>query len=450
VKETFRRAVNLALEPSRGIGAVVISGNLFDQHTPDSETLSFVRGLLGRLVAARKPVILLPGYRDSLSYADCVYKTERWPGVDVMTSASFEEPVVHNIDGVRVEFYGVAAELSRTPREFLGFPEWDLQKDTPTEVLLEVESGAEQAPAPASQATPVLRIGVLCCGLPDHEEAAVRPHFQTVEPTVLGQSGLDYIALGGYHGFTCLRLGSTTAVWPGTPIGRRFETGDLGQKSFVIAEIEPGQVHLRREPTEAAVLEDATVDLLAERITSPDDLTAAILARSGDQVIARLRVRGPLEFLCDFPEVASKVEARFRHLELVDETDLLDSGLLRRIEGEHTIRGFFVRRMLARIEALTQRAAASPGTSQIERDLAISKRALKVGLEQFMEEEAASDVLTPRQETQRTETHVKPPSVRRDGQTPNNGHDVLELPEARSRGLLRSERSSLKEGEASQ
>ena len=55
VMETFRQAVNVALDPERGIDGVLISGNLFDRHRPDPETLSFVRGLLGRLVAEKRP-----------------------------------------------------------------------------------------------------------------------------------------------------------------------------------------------------------------------------------------------------------------------------------------------------------------------------------------------------------------------------------------------------------
>ena len=72
VLETFRTAVETALDPERGIDGLLISGNLFDRHSPDPETLSFVRGLLGRLVAARKPVVLIPGYPDSYAYKDPV------------------------------------------------------------------------------------------------------------------------------------------------------------------------------------------------------------------------------------------------------------------------------------------------------------------------------------------------------------------------------------------
>jgi DNA repair exonuclease SbcCD nuclease subunit len=274
--------------------------------------------------------------------------------------------------------------------------------------------------------------------------------LQIVEPSVLAASGMDYLAMGGYHEFTCLRLGSSTAVWPGTPEGRRCEQGDLGQKSLVIAEIEPGQVKLHREPSDGSVLEEFSIDLLGERINSPDGLAAAILARSGEKVIARVRVQGPLEFLCDFQEVASKVEARFRFLELVDETELLESGLLRRIEGEHTIRGFFVRRMLSKIEALTQRARTAFDRETVEKELTVSKQALKVGLEQFMEEESANDILyTAPQKTNVATARAAALVQKQATAAENNGHEVLEVPSARARGLLRSERANQVEGEAS-
>ena len=120
VMEAFRQAVNVALDPERGIDGVLISGNLFDQHEPDPETLSFTRGLLGRLVAEKKPVVLIPGYRDAAGYKKSVYRTERWPGIDVITSAQ-PQPVKHTIRGQEIFFYGSAAQPGASPERFPGF-----------------------------------------------------------------------------------------------------------------------------------------------------------------------------------------------------------------------------------------------------------------------------------------------------------------------------------------
>lgn len=402
VMETFRQAVNLAVDPEHGIDGVLISGNLFDQHGPDPETLSFTSGLLGRLVAEKKPVILIPGYRDAIGYKDSVYRTERWPGIDVITST---EPVTlkHNIRGQDVFFHGIAARPGLSLPSFLGFEQHlsEDHDDAPHEdadlVIGEAPAdlvvGNDQGLVAAHIADRGLHVGLLCAGLPDHAEAGVRPFTQTVEPAALATSEFDYIALGGYHGFATYEFEGTTAAYPGTLTGRRFERGDEGRKALLVVNIEQGSVAFTRVPVDGARIEEWTIDLPAERITDPDALCSAILARSSSDVIARIELVGPLEFICDLEDVADKVRERFRHLELVDRTDLLGSGLLRRIQGEHTIRGFFARRMLTHITGLEDRAMTAEPDAPVHRELTVARAALKVGLEQFLDEEHARDVL---------------------------------------------------------
>lgn len=428
VLEAFRNAVEIALDPERGIDGLLISGNLFDRHSPDPETLSFVRGLLGRLVAERKPVVLVPGYRDSYAYKDSVYRTERWPGIDILHDAVPGTPVKHTIRDQDVYFHGVAAQPGISPEEFAGFdrvipitddavaatddgeevviedaePEDLLAGDLAIDAIeepgetLSIGAGNNPTLMAAHIADSGLHVGLLCAEMPDHPEATMRPFDHRVDPAVLASSELDYVALGGYHGFASYELEGTTAAYPGSLVGRRFDVGDLGRKSFLIVDIDHGAVEFSRIPVKSAHLEEWTIDLLAERISDPDALTAGILARAGSDVIARVTLTGPLEFMCDLEDVADKVRGRFRHLELIDQTDLLGSGLLRRIQGEHTIRGFFVRRMVAHITELEDRALTASDDAEVHRDLKVARAALKVGLEQFLDEESAADVLVER------------------------------------------------------
>ena len=435
VKETFREAVNFALDPERGIDGILISGNLFDNHCPDPETLSFVRGLLGRVVAAKKPVVLVPGYRDGFGYKDSVYRTERWPGIDVISSPHPGAPIRHTIRDQEVFFYGTAVHPGVSAPDFPGFeryvrsePEVELAEPEFAEGVIEAEGedvvleaaddsrdtdgSAEivldeipetlavgEAPADtpaliaAHEVDPGLHIGLLCAGLPDHPESGLRPQLQTVDPATLAESGLDYIALGGYHGFATYEFDGTSGAYPGTLEGRRFEVGDYGQKSVLVVDVEEGKVEFTHHAIGARSLEEWTIDLSAERITDPDALCAAILARASERVIARIHLVGPLEFMCDLEDVADKVRDRFHHLDIIDRTDLLGSGLLRRIQGEHTIRGFFVRRMIKLITGLENRTETADIDSSVHRELEVARTALKLGLEQFLDQEPAQQVL---------------------------------------------------------
>jgi hypothetical protein len=190
-------------------------------------------------------------------------------------------------------------------------------------------------------------------------------------------------------------------------------------------------------------MEDWTLDLTAEQIFDADALAAAILARSGTDVIGRITLTGSLEFLCDLEDVAEAVRPRFHYLELHDRTDLLESGLLRRIQGEATIRGYFVRKMLERIDNLQERHADEPDDGTLRREVEVARLALKTGLEQFLEEEPATGLLEPEEE----------PVVSEEGAT-NGAHAAgSEPPEKleyettlRSRALVRQD---LKRGEMS-
>ena len=240
------------------------------------------------------------------------------------------------------------------------------------------------------------------------------PIITASAPAAIAGSELDYIALGGYHGFATYEFEGTAAAYPGTLAGRRFERGDAGRKSLLVVNIEQSNVAFTRVPVNAAHLEEWTIDLLSERITDPDGLCDAILARAASNIIARIKLVGPLEFICDLEKIATKVRGRFRHLELVDRTDLVRSGLLRRIQGEHTIRGFFARRMLKHIADLEDRALTAGSDSPVHRELTVSRAALKVGLEQFLDEEHARDIL------------YKPPADRQRTSAPSADGDMPE------------------------
>ncbi len=404
VMEAFRQAVNVALDPPQAIDAVLICGNLFDSHNPDPETLSFARGLLGRLVAERKPVILIPGYRDACGYRDSTYRTERWPGVDVISTTNPDNPVTYTIRGQDVHFHGSAMQVGTGGEAFAGFEKavheehdmapldsGDLSLEEPQDLVIGSE-GPPQLMA-AHIADPGIHVGLICAGLPDHPERDLRSAVPALDPRSLAGSEMDYVALGGYHGFATYELEGTTAAYPGTPVGRRFQTGDAGSKSLLVVDVDRGDVQFSRVPVSGARLEDWTIDLEKESITDPDALTSALLARSAPDVIAQVTLVGRLEFHCDLDDVAAKVSPRFRYLELLDRTDLLGSSLLRRVQGEHTIRGFFVRRMIEKITDLEERARSADPDAAVHRDIAVARRALKIGLEQFLDEEPAKDVL---------------------------------------------------------
>jgi DNA repair protein SbcD/Mre11 len=364
VKSTFRAALEWALSPEHAIDGVLIAGDLFDSRRPDSDTLALVRGLFGRLVANGKCVVALPGSHDGLACPDSVWRSERFPGVDVLAMATPGEPLMREIRGIPVHFYGVTHVPGRSPEVFPGF------------VRAEGEG---------------VHVGLLHGIVPGHPEETLRSDAWKLPEAALAGSGLDYIALGHCHQMTEYRFGSGgMAAYCGALEGVRFAAGDLGRKPLVVVTVAPGSVAVESIPFSRKALVDETIDLGAEGVKNLDALRAALLARSGPDVLARFTLTGMREFTWDRDAFVAEIGERFAALKLVDRSSFEQSSLLRRIGSENTIRGFFVRRMRQRLEKLRELGRSAFADRDIDRQIAVAERALTIGLEQFLEEDAVA------------------------------------------------------------
>jgi DNA repair exonuclease SbcCD nuclease subunit len=364
VKASFRAAIEWALSPTHAIDGVLVAGDLFDSRRPDSDTLALVRVLFSRLVAAGKAVIVLPGSHDSVAYPDSVFRSERFPGVDVLGAATPGAPIVREIAGQRVSFYGVANVPGRSPETFQGF-------------VRTSDDG--------------FHVGLLHGMVPGHAEESSRADAWKIPVASLAASGLDYVALGHCHQLTEYRFaGGGAAAYCGALEGVRFAAGDLGRKHLLVVTLATGSVTLEPVPFSRKILVDEVINLASGSIRDPDALRAAILGRSGSDVVARLTLAGSREFAWDREAFVAELADRFAALKLVDRSSFEQSSLLRRIGAENTIRGFFVRRMRQRLEDLREQAQSPYADRDIDRQIAVAERALTIGLEQFLDEDAVT------------------------------------------------------------
>ncbi len=357
---TFRDAIEFAIDANHAIDAVVIAGELFDSRRPNGESLALTRGLLARLVANGLTVVVLPGFHDALGYHYSVYRTERFPGVDVITSTEPGMPLGRDVRGQRVWFYGVAHVPGRTGERFTGF-----------------DRHGEEG----------FHVGILHGAVPDHPESRTRNAPWSIPIEALERSQLDYFALGHAHEFTQFHLEHGTAAYCGTLEGQSFAQGDLGRKSLVIVTLDESGTQVECRPFSKKVVADDRIDLDAEHIRDIDALRASLLARANPTHIARFTLQGTREFLFDRDAVLSGMESRFAYLTIEDQSSFDNSALIRRLGSENTIRGFFVRRMRQKLDALHARLAANPQDTATRRALAVVERSLVLGLEQFLEED---------------------------------------------------------------
>ncbi len=361
----FRDAIEFALDRTNDIDGVLIAGNLFEHHRPEEELWNFAKGLISRLLAKDLIVALVPGNHDSYAYKNSVYRTERLPGVEVFLNTAPEAPRVHERKGRRIFLHGLAFVPGQTPRPLPAFPK-------------PAEKGVHIA---------------LLHGRPAQDGIdADKPHELELDLKAIADNGFDYVALGGRRSFQEERIGSSMIVYPGSLEGRGFADGEYGDKGPVVVEFDDaGGVHVERIVRNRKSIEHVRLDLRAERITDAAALKNALACLGGKDRIVRVTLTGNAEFVASLDDIQEELAESFWHLEIVDESRLVDSALLGKIESENTIRGYFVRKLGARIAALKQKIDKQGQTPELMRELLVHEKAMKLGVEQFIEEEAPAD-----------------------------------------------------------
>lgn len=340
----FLRAAELGAGEERPVDLVVVAGDLFDTHDPDSGLVYQVEAAFEKLHKAGVPVFLVPGTHDAYSYRRSVYRRLRLPE----GSHLFAQPVLTpgprlEIRGESVQVYGIAYDPSVSQRPLAEF-------------------------RPVGEAD--YHVGILHAALQDSPTWKIRPSDLPITRTEIAASGLHYLALGHYHNFAEVREGGSVAVYPGTLEGRKF--GENGQRYLVTATLSRQAVSIERTPWNARTLAETDVDLLAAEIQEERQLEERIAAFAGDREIVRVRLTGPAPFVFDAERLTQRLAPTFFHLELDDRSYVVNQALLERFRDEATVRGIFVRRMLERIEG-----ASGP------RERETATLALRIGLAEF-------------------------------------------------------------------
>ncbi len=363
-RDSFRSAIEFALDDANAIDGVLLAGNTFDHHRPDEETWSFFRGLVSRLLARNRLVVATPGFRDSYAYKHSVWRTERVPGVDLFLNTDPEAPVVHEIRGTRVFFHGLTYVPGQTP-----------------EPLPALECPNESG----------VNIALLAGSTRQHPLFDEHPNRLTLDADSLAATPFNYVALGGQGQFHEYSQQGSTIVEAGSLEGRGFDLCDLGDKGPVIVEITDSGTQIERMITNRRTHSRVHLDLRAENINDGAALERVIESMAGANSVVELTLSGTAEFVLDHEAICDRVKQRFFHIEIIDESGIAESGLLRKMESENTIRGYFVRKLGERIEKARQALESKGATPDRLRQLRVLEQAMKIGVEQFVEEETPAD-----------------------------------------------------------
>ena len=338
LESALTRALELA--PEKNVHAVVIAGDLFDSFNPPPELAAGVKAAFQKLTETGTPVILIPGTHDSHRYSRCIYRRTEFSGLDILLDAG--KPVRKCLNGHEVHFYGYSGASTAG-------------RDAPP-----FRRGASKGIHVALAHGPVVEAGHWTPGSRDFP----------ITPKELEASGFDYVALGHHHNLREFKFGKSSAVYPGTLEGLKF--GENGARHLIIAEISEAGVVLEKIKHNRRTLSEVNIDLALAGIASGRELAAAIAKHSDPDGIVRVSLTGTADFPPAPREVQSCLADRFFHLEIADETSMVDSEMIRSIMKENTVRGIFARKMLERID------------QSGDEDRAVAEMALRLGIEQFV------------------------------------------------------------------
>ena len=331
------RLADLALQPTSGIGGVVIAGDLFDGHDPAAPLVERVLHDLGRLEAAGVRVCTVPGNHDEYSYPNGVYRrwAVSWPGT-LVTGPVPERAVSWSLEGLAVDLYAMAFIEGRSR------PPYDRFK---------VEPG------------PARKIALLHGSL----DVPWSDRSLPLRSENLAALGVDYVALGHIHRPMERRVGPAWACYPGRIEGGGFD--DPGGAGIVVVDLAAEELRPQRLPFASQPV--GTESWNISGLASEDDLAARLDALADPRAIVRVLLSGLPGFPLRVEKLLVRFAPRFFHLEITaGEAEVLPPDL-EEAAAEPTVRGLFAG--IAR-----ERIAAAPTA---KRDL--HQAALRFGWDAF-------------------------------------------------------------------
>ncbi|SUY46707.1 putative metallophosphoesterase MppE [Clostridium putrefaciens] len=337
LRETFGNIVNLAKKEN--VDILLICGDLFDNQRVMRTTLDYIRTKLEDIPEIR--VFIAPGNHDP--YNDKTFYTMiNWP-LNVHIFKSNMEAVY--IENKNITVYGQGFSEYYERESFL--------KDFSSKFKINEK-----------------HINIMAL----HGEISDRGkinEYNPITPYEIGESKMDYIALGHRHSFSGIKREKNTRYsYCGNPEGRAFD--EKGEKGVVLGSISKGNVDLNFIPICKRRYEEISINI--ENALTYEDISNNIISSiPKDSIyidIYKVILLGEVkeDFSINLEVLKEKVSKHFYYIKLKDSTEIkLDYNV---ISKEFTLKGLYTKKMLQKIEE-----------AEKDEDKRLLKEALKAGIQ---------------------------------------------------------------------
>lgn len=325
----FSASVGLALEEK--VDLFLVAGDLFDSNVQPRRSVERVAAELARLVKARVRTVLIPGTHDVYDRSsvyrayDLAAMAGAPEGSDLVTVLTPERPWVH-IGACDVVVHGPVFATKRAPHS----PLRDL--------------AAARAPE-ATWRVGLLHAAIAIPGRTDHDEVVV-----TTDE--IAASGLDYLALGHWHGAQVAQARGVTYAYSGAPEPVALDQDKAGKVLLVTLEARGDEKAVSVEERTVGRTSFERVEVDAGALESQPALIARLRASADPDRVLDVRLIGvrPDELDVDTGEVETALRGDFLRVRVRDHSQppLTEDAL----PPPQTVAGAFIRTVEARIAAL--------------------------------------------------------------------------------------------------
>lgn len=325
----FVASVDLAL--SEKVDLFLVAGDLFDSNVQPRRSVERVAAELARLVRARIRSVLIPGTHDVYDRSsvyrayDLAALAGATAGGDLVTVLTPGRPWVH-IGACDVVVHGPVFATKRAPH-------------SPLRDLADV-----QAPD-ATWRVGLVHAAIAIPGRTDHDDVVITQDE-------IAASGLDYLALGHWHGAQVAKARGVTYAYAGAPEPVALDQDKAGKVLLVTLEQRDGTrvVDVQERVVGRTTFERVEID--AATVESQPALVARLRAAADKDRVLDVRLIGvrPDELDLDPTEVEGALRGDYLRVRVRDQSQPpLTDGVLPPAE---TIAGAFIRTVEARIAAL--------------------------------------------------------------------------------------------------
>ena len=354
--DAFAKIIDLAI--SEQVQLLLIAGDLFDSNFPSYQSVSFVKEQLKKLDKEGIRAVILPGTHDCLS-RDSIFKRENFT-IGMAHIFIFDNP-----EETRKEF----PEL-----DLMIFGKPNISNKSPDSPLASLKGNprtlrAEQSPYDDKARDSKSKYKIAMAHGSVQIEGKAAPDDLPISFQDIADSGMDYIALGHWHGAQDFSSGKVKAWYAGSPeITYQEGKGGLGQGYALIVEIGQNGTNVSPIKITDKEIKEINFDLQMfdkealyqeiEKLANPNLILSASLTGFADA-----------ENLLSFQKIEEDFQNKFFYIKVKNNLSLRLEDIDSRNYPEELILGQFVRVMQDKI---------SKASSDEEKS--ILKDALQIGI----------------------------------------------------------------------